>query len=352
MLIIASTLNAQILQELAFAETTHEFGTVNEVDGPVEFSFKFTNTGQSPIKIMDVKASCGCTTPDWTKTAVEPGGAGFVQARYNPLNRPGPFNKSLTITTDGNTKRYVVYIKGNVNPKPRTIEDDFPTLMGGLRVKYRGFNLGKVLNNEPVSKTFEVYNASEEPITFLDSLTGPDYVKVEVVPQTLQSEEKGTIVVTYDVPARKDLGHMADNIVLYTDEADLKAIKSFSLYINVEEYFEPMNAEELALAPKLKITEPVHDFGKVNQGDILTADLSISNEGKSTLNLRKLASSCSCVTTKMESMDIEPGKEAIISVSFNTTGRRGTQQKNITIFTNDPKAPTQRIIVKASVQTK
>ena len=89
------TVNAQVVKELAFAETVHDFGIINEVDGSVEHEFVFTNTGSEPIKILNVKASCGCTTPGWTKEEVPSGGEGFVKARYNPANRPGPFNKSL-----------------------------------------------------------------------------------------------------------------------------------------------------------------------------------------------------------------------------------------------------------------
>ena len=46
-----------------------------------------------------------------------------------------------------------IYIKGNVEPKPRSIEDDYPTVMGGLRVKYRSFNFGKLTTEKPVTKT-------------------------------------------------------------------------------------------------------------------------------------------------------------------------------------------------------
>ena len=49
----------QQLQELSFLETNHSFGTINEVDGPVEYKFEFTNTGSQPITITNVRPSCG-----------------------------------------------------------------------------------------------------------------------------------------------------------------------------------------------------------------------------------------------------------------------------------------------------
>src|SRR5687768_2955826 len=81
---------------IQFEKTTHDFGSVNE-SGPITYEFKFTNTGSEPLVINNVKASCGCTTPGWTKEPVMPGKTGVVTAQYNTVNRPGGFNKSLTV---------------------------------------------------------------------------------------------------------------------------------------------------------------------------------------------------------------------------------------------------------------
>lgn len=101
---------------ITFETTTHEFGDVKETGGPITHEFKFKNTGDQPVIISNVQASCGCTTPDWTKTPVAPGGSGLIKAQYNPLGRPGQFNKSLTITSNAVEATTVVFIKGNVVP--------------------------------------------------------------------------------------------------------------------------------------------------------------------------------------------------------------------------------------------
>ena len=91
--------NAQQQEKLKFDERNYKFGSVKEEDGPVTHEFQFTNTSNDTIVVKGVKASCGCTTPGWSKDAVLPGEKGFVQARYNPRNRPGRFKKSLTVNT-------------------------------------------------------------------------------------------------------------------------------------------------------------------------------------------------------------------------------------------------------------
>ena len=101
---------------ITFETTTHEFGDVKETGGPITHDFKFKNTGDQPIIISNVQASCGCTTPDWTKTPVASGQSGSIKAQYNPLGRPGAFNKSMTVTSNSVEATTVVFIKGTVVP--------------------------------------------------------------------------------------------------------------------------------------------------------------------------------------------------------------------------------------------
>lgn len=120
LVLIAQTLFAQS-PELKFSESTHDFGKIDEAGGKVSHVFEFTNTGSSPLVIENVQASCGCTTPSWTRTPVQPGQKGSVTAEYNPYMRPGAFMKSLTISSNASTPKTVIYIKGEVvkdMPKP------------------------------------------------------------------------------------------------------------------------------------------------------------------------------------------------------------------------------------------
>src|SRR3954462_8253240 len=86
---------SQQAKQLQFKEEIFDFGKVVEDKGPVTHEFVFTNNSSRPVKVLTVQASCGCTTPGWSKEAVEPGKTGFIQASYNPKGRPGFFNKSL-----------------------------------------------------------------------------------------------------------------------------------------------------------------------------------------------------------------------------------------------------------------
>jgi hypothetical protein len=82
---------------IEFEKTTHDFGSVPE-SGPITYEFKFTNKGKFPVTIGSVKASCGCTTPSWTKDPIMPGKSGTITAQYNTVNRPGAFTKTRILS--------------------------------------------------------------------------------------------------------------------------------------------------------------------------------------------------------------------------------------------------------------
>lgn len=107
--------SAQIKQAVISAqETSFDFGSIKEADGKVSHTFKIDNTGDGPLVITRVIASCGCTTPEWTKEPIAPGKSGDVKITYNPANRPGAFVKTISIYSNGKKGSFILTIKGKV----------------------------------------------------------------------------------------------------------------------------------------------------------------------------------------------------------------------------------------------
>ena len=92
----------------------HDFGTITESGGDVTCDFFIKNTGNAPIVITKVTASCGCTAPNWSKEPIAPGKQGFVKVSFNPKGQNGNFTKSLVVFTSGNPQSLRLKIKGNV----------------------------------------------------------------------------------------------------------------------------------------------------------------------------------------------------------------------------------------------
>jgi len=106
--------------DLAFLETTHDFGTIKESDGPVTAKFEFVNRSNQHVTIHEVNASCGCTVPDWTKKPVAPHAIGCINVTYNPKGRVSAFNKSVRVSTNGKPAAFSLKIKGVVEGKLKT----------------------------------------------------------------------------------------------------------------------------------------------------------------------------------------------------------------------------------------
>ena len=100
-------------QTITFNETTLDYGTVKaNSDGNRVFIVK--NTGKKPLIISNVRPSCGCTTPEWSKNPILPGKTGQIKVYYNTAIT-GEFRKSIDVmSNDPENKRSVIYIKGNV----------------------------------------------------------------------------------------------------------------------------------------------------------------------------------------------------------------------------------------------
>ncbi|WMJ72778.1 DUF1573 domain-containing protein [Cytophagaceae bacterium ABcell3] len=99
--------------EVSFKEMEHDFGTIleGEVVGHV---FKFTNTGDKPLRILDAKASCGCTVPEWTKDPIAPGEEGKLEVKYNSSGKSGVIDKTVTVTANTDPAETVLHVKANV----------------------------------------------------------------------------------------------------------------------------------------------------------------------------------------------------------------------------------------------
>lgn len=99
--------------ELKWTEENHDFGEI-EKGKPVSYEFTFTNTSKQTVLLTNVKASCGCTATNYTKTPVKPGEKGTVTATYNAA-APGNFHKTVTVTTnEEGAAPKVLIIKGTV----------------------------------------------------------------------------------------------------------------------------------------------------------------------------------------------------------------------------------------------
>jgi hypothetical protein len=100
---------------LKLKETEHDFSKIPQ-GKPVYYSFEIVNTGKTALKLDNVTASCGCTTPEWSRDAIAPGAKAVIKVGYNAAAE-GPFDKMITITYNTNQTKQIK-IKGIVWKAP------------------------------------------------------------------------------------------------------------------------------------------------------------------------------------------------------------------------------------------
>lgn len=94
----------------------YNFGNIAERGGRVTHKFHIVNTGDKPLVFISATASCGCTRPEVPKKPVAPGDTGIVTVSYEPIGRPGEFNKTITVKTNAKPSKVKLRIVGNVIP--------------------------------------------------------------------------------------------------------------------------------------------------------------------------------------------------------------------------------------------
>jgi hypothetical protein len=101
---------------LQLKETEHDFSKIPQ-GKPVYYDFEVVNTGTEPLKLDDVHASCGCTTPEWSPEPIAPGATAKIKVGYNAAS-DGYFEKFITITYNTNQTEQLK-IKGTVWKAPQ-----------------------------------------------------------------------------------------------------------------------------------------------------------------------------------------------------------------------------------------
>jgi hypothetical protein len=97
-----------------------------------------------------------------------------------------------------------------------------------------------------------------------------------------------------------------------------------------------------ANAPLMKFEKESHDFGKIKQGDKVSYDFKFTNNGKSPLIITDAVASCGCTTPDWPKTPVKPGESGLIKVVFNSAGKTGLQDKQITITANT--VPAQNMV--------
>jgi hypothetical protein len=333
--------------KITFDKLQHNFGSFKEEAGVQTVAFNFKNDGVVPLILNNVQASCGCTTPEWTREPVAPGAKGIIKVSYDPKNRPGVFSKTIRVTSNAENADVVLTIAGEVAARARTIEEDYPNIIGPLRAKTNYIAFPTIKENEVKKDSTEVVNVSDQPVQ-LSFKTPPPHLSAVIKPAKLAPKQKGYLVVTFDASKIKAWGFTSHRLYLNIDGVD-DYRNSVAVSSTIEEDFSRLSADELKNAPAISYDADSFDFGDVKPNSKNEHIFSLKNTGKRDLIIRDVKSSCGCTAVSPSKNVVSSGESVPLKVVFDTTGKSGRQNKTITVITNDPKNSTTVLRISSNI---
>jgi hypothetical protein len=351
LLIFGIAVKSQIATtKMQLSVTEHDFGTFKEEAGRQTFDFILTNTGTEPLVIQNVVASCGCTTPEWTKQPIPAGAKGKVTAIYDPANRPGPFNKTLSVYSNSKPEVVVLVIKGEVTPHEKTVEELFTFAVGAVRFESNHLAFTNVKKTEKKMRVMQLINTSATPVKVeFDGV--PSHLALKANPETIKPGQKGLIEGTYDATKNNGWGNVSDMVKI-----KLNGVVQENLFYyvsaNLVEDFSKLSKEELANAPVFKVESSTVDLGKIKGSTPNEVEFKFQNEGKSDLIIRFIRSTCGCTAVQQgnQGQGIKPGEKSSIKAVFNSGSFSGKVTKAIYVYTNDPKNSEVVLMLNADVE--
>ncbi len=339
-------LSAQVFPQagsmVSFEELTHDFGTFKEEDGIVSFDFVFTNISNKPINIIKVETSCGCTTPKYSTDTVFPGKSGKLKALYDPSGKLGAFTKHIYVYFNRPDFFQTLIIKGNVIPRPQKVfkeQAKYSVNYDNLAFSRNTVQFNTILNSESKEETISVYNYNGYPIKIFEINELPEFSTVELSDSTIRPSDSISIKIKIDGSKITTAGDIIRRIGLLTDD-EAKPQKFVYLLCYAKMDFSKLSKRELKKAPKIKVLNNLpYEYGKRTAGGFIHDTLTIVNNGKTELKIRRVKPSCSCLTYSIPKYSLAPGERMTIKLKFDLINQpSGNLRKYLTLYTNDPKA--------------
>ena len=336
---------------ITFEKSEHDFGKINEADGRVTTIFTFKNEGMAPLVLSNVRASCGCTTPTWTKEPIEPGQSGSITVTYNPNGRPGRFQKTITVTSNASEATKKLYIKGEVIPKPAKPVNKYTVQMGDLSLKTKSADFGTVKKGEIKTAEIEYANLTKEDHTIELATNSHDaYISNQVTLSPAKPNETGKFVFVLDSKATKLYGPVEVYAYVVVDgKQAINDTYKLTLKADIVEDFSQLTLEQKQNAPIIETASEVK-AGKIAAGKVLKYVLPVKNSGVNPLEIRRVYSNEKSFVIKAPKA-VKSGKKGAVSIDINTKGLQPAEySRDIVIITNDYLNPIKKVRIYFTVE--
>lgn len=345
-----NTVHAQDEPSSAMVFETYEwdFGTIEEADGPVSHTFRFTNISNNPIQIDNVATSCGCTTVQYSTQPISGGEYGELTVVFDPSRTEGQVFREVEIFTKDRRNYASLSIFADVNPIPMGLEQIYPHLLSGtIKTNAKRCNFGYVAQGESMTKVVRIANVGDKPVKLSTVNTGNRYGMSVTCPETIAPQEVVSIQIKYEITrGMNNYGMARDTVWVVADGEKSKEPISVSA-IRIEEFTNNDNTSK----PVMRIEPSYVEFGEKSPGRTFKKTIVIGNTGNEDLIFRDIEPMEGTSISIKSGQVIKPGAEIKVTVAVtNSRQPHSTTMGSINLTTNDPIRPFREL--RLQIDTK
>jgi Protein of unknown function (DUF1573)/Abnormal spindle-like microcephaly-assoc'd, ASPM-SPD-2-Hydin len=353
LLMLTSACFAKSEASIEFTTKIHDFGQITEEDGVATYDFVFKNVGEAPLVIYKAVASCGCTTPIFPQQPIAAGALATIKVSYNTSGRPGPFHKTITVSSnDSDSPNVVLVISGDVVSASQRPEDLYPKNMQGLRLNRTQISFLEAKIGSINTELIEVINTNKTPLKIAFSKV-PKHIQITASNTVLKPNDKGVLTIKYLPALAKDFGKREDSFYIVTNgKNDLNPNNRINLSAVITEDFSRLSPDQRENGPKATLSNSRINFGKMIQGTRKASVLTLTNSGKLPLYIRKIVPEYDGMKILADKRMIPAGKSTNLKIDFNAGTFDGDVMQRFTIITNDPRNSVNRVFISAQVSPK
>lgn len=325
----------------------HDFGAFSEDLGSVDAVFHVVNEGEKPIRILEARATCGCTVPEYSRADIAPGDTASLKVTYAATGRPGRFDKNVYVkTSDAPSVQQTLTVSGVVIGASATIRSRFPVDAGKIKLQSSSAGFGEVKRGKFKTVFISLYNQS--PDSLRPELEGlPDYVTAQISPAVVPPGQQAQIALTLNSRDVPEWG-ITNADFAFRANAGEEPVK-MDLFTIIVEDFSNLTPGQMQNAPECSVNPLKIDLGEINSPQ--TVEFTVSNSGKSPLIIRRLQIVDPAISTaNISSNKIKPGKKAKIKVTVDPSkAENDFINARLSLITNDPNNPLTVARVTAEI---
>lgn len=319
-----------------------ELGSIAGEMGIFESTLDWKNSSEDTLRIK-LWSSRETLTFDKDSWLIVPGSSASIGYKIGLEETEGEETYEVRLIGDEEIVLHGFLLKARVFEAEEEIFRAYRNDFFPFRATGQVFNLKSGFRGDRLTQQYSLFNFGGKQLDMKKAITSMPGVTVSFEPEEVPHNSFSRITVSLQSNEEHNLGFTREKLQIMSPDSAL--IATVPLQFTLEEIPTKNTA-----GPHMSISRLRHDFRVVKQNEQKTVSITLTNSGRSILNVERVEANCDCLEFELGKQELEQGESTILTVTFNATDRIGYERKTLALFTNDPDQPTRVLTFKAHVK--